>query len=156
MTGLATRLAHGVVAGAVGTVALNATTYLDMAVRGRPASSTPEQTVARLAGRLHVPLPADGDQAASRLTGVGALLGMLAGVSVGAAMGAVRPYAGSDGIATTTGIAGALAMLAGNGPMTLLGVTDPRTWTAADWAADLVPHAAYAAAAAATWHALES
>ena len=32
-----------------------------------------------------------------------------------------------------------------NGPMTVLGVTDPRTWSAADWISDLVPHLAYAA-----------
>ena len=32
-------LAAGIAAGAVGTVALNLTTYLDMVIRGRPASS---------------------------------------------------------------------------------------------------------------------
>jgi hypothetical protein len=29
--------------------------------------------------------------------------------------------------------------------MTLLGVTDPHTWTATDWGADLLPHLAYGA-----------
>ena len=47
-----------------------------------------------------------------------------------------RPVVGV--VAATT-----VAMLAGNAPMTLLGVTDPRRWTAGDWLADLVPHAAY-------------
>ena len=36
---------RGAAAGAAGTTALNVVTYLDMAVRGRPASSTPERTV---------------------------------------------------------------------------------------------------------------
>ncbi|MCP9968874.1 hypothetical protein LUX57_29935 [Actinomadura madurae] len=43
------RLTRGLAAGAAGTTALNLVTYLDMAVRGRPASSTPEQSVERLA-----------------------------------------------------------------------------------------------------------
>jgi hypothetical protein len=47
-------------------------------------------------------------------------------------------------------------MLVGNGPMTLLGVTDPRTWSTTDWAADVVPHLAYAAAAAATLRSFET
>ena len=38
---LGTRLLAGIAAGAAGTTALNATTYLDMALRGRPASRTP-------------------------------------------------------------------------------------------------------------------
>ncbi len=38
----------GAAAGAAGATALNALTYVDMAVRGRPASSTPETTVERL------------------------------------------------------------------------------------------------------------
>ena len=37
-----TRALHGLAAGAVGTLFLNAATYLDMAVRGRPASPIPE------------------------------------------------------------------------------------------------------------------
>jgi hypothetical protein len=35
----------GAAAGAAGTTALNTVTYLDMAVRGRPTSSTPEDIV---------------------------------------------------------------------------------------------------------------
>jgi hypothetical protein len=44
-------------------------------------------------------------------------------------------------------VAGTGALLVGNGPMTLLGVTDPRSWSAADWASDLAPHLAYGAVA---------
>jgi hypothetical protein len=36
---------RGVAAGAAGTTALNAVTYLDMVLRGRGASSTPEESV---------------------------------------------------------------------------------------------------------------
>jgi len=46
-------------------------------------------------------------------------------------------------------------MLAGNGPMTVLGVTDPRSWGPADWASDVVPHLAYALVAAATLNGFE-
>src|SRR4051794_1955049 len=35
-------LGRGIIAGAVGTTALNATTYADMVLRARPASTTPE------------------------------------------------------------------------------------------------------------------
>lgn len=40
-----TGLLRGAAAGAAGATVLNAVTYLDMAVRGRPSSSTPEQLV---------------------------------------------------------------------------------------------------------------
>lgn len=33
--------------------------------------------------------------------------------------------------------------------MRVLGVTDPRTWPASPWVADIVPHLAYGAATAA-------
>jgi hypothetical protein len=34
-------------------------------------------------------------------------------------------------------------MIGSNGPMTALGVTDPRTWPASFWLADVVPHLGY-------------
>lgn len=148
------RVVRGAVAGTVGTVALNASTYLDMVARGRPASSTPERTVERLASLLRVPLPADPDSRKARLSGAGAVLGIVAGVAAGAALGVLRPHVPLRGALATAGTAGTLAMLVGNAPMTLLGVTDPRTWTRTDWAADVVPHAAYGLAAAAAWHRL--
>jgi hypothetical protein len=40
-----------------------------------------------------------------------------------------------------------LVLVAGNGPMTALGITDPRTWDTDAWLSDLVPHLAYAVAA---------
>jgi hypothetical protein len=40
----------GIVASAAGTTTLNAVTYLDMAIRGRPASTVPEETVESTSG----------------------------------------------------------------------------------------------------------
>ncbi len=37
----------------------------------------------------------------------------------------------------------AAVLVAGNGPMTALGITDPRTWNANSWATDVVPHLAH-------------
>ena len=57
MSAVLRALAIGAAAGAAGTTALNAVTYLDMALRGRPTSDTPEQTVRRLSEVTHVPVP---------------------------------------------------------------------------------------------------
>jgi hypothetical protein len=57
--------------GAAGTTALNAVTYLDMAVHGRPSSSTPEDTFEALSSKTHVPVPGEGDTRQNRLQGLG-------------------------------------------------------------------------------------
>jgi hypothetical protein len=80
----------GAAAGAAGTAALNAVTYVDMTVRGRPASDTPERTVENT-----------------------------------------------------------------DSSMASMGISDPRTWSAADWLADLLPHLAYGLVTYATLQALE-
>jgi hypothetical protein len=134
---------RGAAAGAAGTTALDAVTYLDMAVRGRGASSTPEQTVEKLAEKAHLPISGEGDTRQHRLQGLGALTGIAAGVGVGVLAGlgraaGFRPPAWLGGAAT-----GLLAMIGANGPMTGLGITDPRTWSATDWLSDVVPHVAY-------------
>lgn len=157
MTTAARHLLHGALAGAAGTTALNAATFLDMAARRRPASSTPEQTVERGAALVGLPLPGDEEERQALESGLGSLLGALAGVGAGAALGALRGVTGRpSGGAGTVAAAWVLAMLAGNGPMTVLGVTDPRTWRPVDWAADIVPHLAYAVVAAATLEALDA
>ena len=84
----------GAAAGAAGTTALNAATYLDMAVRGRPTSSTPEDTVEALAGVVHARVPGDDDTRPNRLTGLGALTGIAAGVGAGARTDWSGPPAG--------------------------------------------------------------
>jgi hypothetical protein len=134
---------RGAAAGAAGTTALDAVTYLDMVVRGRGASSTPERTVEKLAEKAHLPIPGEGDTRQHRLQGLGALSGIAAGVGVGVLAGLARtagfrPPAWLGCVAT-----GVAAMTGANGPMTVLGITDPRTWSATDWVSDVVPHLAY-------------
>jgi hypothetical protein len=136
----------GLAAGAAGTTALNLVTYLDMVLRARPASSTPESTVRRTEELTGVSLASEGpdsETASNRRSGLGALLGIAAGLGIGAAYGLVRPRL--DGmplpvLATGVGLA---ANVGTSGPMAALGVTDPRSWSAGSWVSDLVPHLAY-------------
>jgi hypothetical protein len=146
---LFTGLLLGAAAGAAGTTTLNTVTYLDMAIRGRPSSSTPEDSVEQLAKRMQVQIPGEGEARDNRVAGLGPLLGVAAGVGVGALLGLARVAGWRPGPGAATAAAAAGALLAGNGPMTVLGVTDPRSWSAADWTADAVPHLAYGAVTAA-------
>jgi hypothetical protein len=146
---------RGAAAGAAGSTALNAVTYLDMVARGRGTSSTPEQTVEALAQKAHVPIPGDEQTRSNRVQGLGPMTGLVAGVGVGVAVGLVRaagyrsqPLVGT--LLTTLGV-----LVAANGPMTVLGITDPRTWSATDWASDVVPHLAYGAVVKATMDAFD-
>lgn len=139
---------RGLIAGAAGTSALNIATYLDMATRTRPASTTPERSVQRLADLTGVGL-GEGEQAENRRAGLGPLLGYATGLGAAVCYGllARRRLPGPAAALALT----ALAMAGSAVPMTLLGVTDPRRWTTADWAADLVPHLAYGTVAAAVY-----
>ncbi len=146
---------RGAAAGAAGSTALNAVTYLDMVVRGRGTSSTPEQTVEALAEKAHVPIPGDDETRSNRVQGLGPMTGLVAGVGVGVVVGLVRaagfrsqPLVGT--LLTTLGV-----LVAANGPMTVLGITDPRTWSATDWASDIVPHLAYGAVVKTTMDAFD-
>jgi hypothetical protein len=58
----------GLAAGAAGTTALNAVTYLDMVVRARPASTTPEDTVRKIEQLIGVRLSKKGLTATTRTT----------------------------------------------------------------------------------------
>jgi hypothetical protein len=64
-------------------------------------------------------------------------------VGVGVLLGLVRGAGWRPGPVGQATLATAVALVGANGPMTLLGVTDPRAWSAADWLADVVPHLAY-------------
>jgi hypothetical protein len=134
---------RGAAAGAAGTSALNAVTYLDMAVRGRPASSTPTDTVEKLAEKAHVPIPGEGARRANRLEGIGPLLGLAAGVGTGVVSGLARAAGLRSGPTVGTALVTGGVLVAANGPMAALGITDPRSWSAADWISDLAPHLAY-------------
>jgi len=148
-------LLRGTVAGAAGTTALNVVTYLDMAVRGRPASSTPERTVERLAETAHLPIPGDGGTRENRLQGLGALTGLAAGTAVGALVGLARAAGFRSGPAAGTALITAGVLVGTNGPMTALGITDPRTWSRADWISDLVTHLVYGVVVQSTMAAFE-
>lgn len=144
-------LLRGVVAGAAGTTALNAATYLDMVLRGRPASSTPEKTIEQLSERTGVPVPGDDKHRQNRVSGLGALTGLLTGTTVGAAYGAARDLGWHPSLPVAVVASTAAAMAGSSGPMTLLGITDPRKWSASDWLSDLVPHVAYGLTTVATY-----
>jgi hypothetical protein len=149
-------LLAGAAAGAAGTTALNAVTYLDMAVRGRPASSTPEETVKKISAAAGVTIPGDEQTRANRVAGLGPLSGVLVGVGTAAALGALRSAGVRPGLTISTLAAAAAAMIAGDAPMTALGITDPRSWDARAWLSDVIPHLAYGAVAAAVLHYLDA
>lgn len=135
----------GAAAGAAGTTALNTVTYFDMVGRARPTSSTPEYTVEKLADKVGVRIPGTGDERDNRVAGLGPLSGIAVGVGVGALLGVTRSLGWRPSWLLGTTAASILALLGSNGPMTALGITDPRTWSATDWVSDVVPHIAYGA-----------
>jgi hypothetical protein len=142
---------RGAAAGAAGTTALDLVTYLDMTVRGRPSSSTPERTVEKLAEKAHLTIPGQGVERASRLEGLGALTSLVVGVGIGGLLGLAR----ASGLRAGTLLTTVTVLVSTNGAMTVLRVTDPRTWSVADWLSDLVPHLAYAAVVTTTMDALD-
>jgi hypothetical protein len=138
------RIIRGTIAGAVGIVALDVATHLDMAVRGRPPSALPAKAADELG---------EGEQAGNRASGLGALLGYLTGLVVACVYALVAPRAGkrtaADGLAL-----GAIAMVAADAPMVALGLTKPRSWDVPDWLSDAIPYLAYGMAVALTVDAL--
>ncbi len=147
----------GIAAGAAGTTALNAATFLDMVLRARPASTTPEVTIERMEELSHLSLSVEGsdsDAAGNRRSGLGALMGIAAGLGTGVAYALVRPRLGTAPVTIGGLVAGLLANVGSVGPMTALGVTDPRTWPASSWLSDIVPHLCYGLATAAVYEAM--
>lgn len=146
---------RGIAAGAAGTTALNTVTYLDMAIRARGTSSMPEQAVEELAKRSGKQVPGSGEDRDNRVQALGALSGTAAGCGVGLAAGLLRPVLRRLPVPLSGALLGAGAMAATDLPMTKLGLTDPRSWSSADWLSDAVPHLAYGLVAAATLRAFE-
>ncbi|UCM88742.1 hypothetical protein [Streptomyces marincola] len=148
-------LTRGLLAGAAGTAALNIATYADMLVRGRPASSTPDQVADELAVRAGIN-PGDDEHAPAREQAAGALLGYVTGLGVGVAYAVFR----AAGCCFPHRLAGpalaAAAMASSDVPAAALGVTRPGTWRAADWAADVFPHLAYGVTTACVYRALRN
>jgi hypothetical protein len=157
--GMRRQLLRGAAAGAAGTSALNAATYLDMLVRARPASTTPEESVRRIVERDRpTALSAKGpnsDEAANRRTALGALMGIATGVGAGAVLGAVRPLLGPRRRVPAMVVAALAANLGGVLPMWALGISDPREWSTESWISDLLPHLAYGIVTAAVYDQLD-
>ncbi|MGI8928069.1 MAG: hypothetical protein ACR2H0_01195 [Candidatus Limnocylindrales bacterium] len=168
---MANRIVAGLVADACGSVALNVAGYVDMLVRGRPASRLPADVAGKLADEIGLPLDFDIELAgsddeqddevnaesrlASRQEALGALLGYANGLGIGAAYGLTRlvlprPPAWLAGTAL-----GSLAMAASDYPAAKLGLTDPQTWSRDDWMADVLPHMAFGVVAAVAFEAIK-
>jgi hypothetical protein len=149
------QILRGTAAGAVGTVALNITTYLDMTLRGRASSGVPAEVAGKLtqAVGLDVAAHANGssqvgdaekEKAQHRLSGLGALMGYATGLGIGTLYGLVRPHLLRHVPLPLAGLAfGAAAMVGSDAPASVTGATDPRTWGLTGWLSDLIPHAIY-------------
>ncbi|WP_375492447.1 hypothetical protein [uncultured Jatrophihabitans sp.] len=150
---------RGAAAGAAGTTALNATTYLDMAIRGRSTSSAPQDLVEAAAGKAGVDIPGEGDARDNRLAGLGPLSGTAVGVVVGALAGSLHRTVRSRGHSIPAPIAvlliSAAAMAMSDVPLKLFGISDPDEWKVADWTADAVPHLVFGAVTYATLRATD-
>lgn len=133
----------GAAAGAAGTTALNTATYIDVVLRARPSSSTPETSVEKLAEVADVTIPGDEDERANRVAGLGPLLGIVTGLGVGALTGMARAAGIRPGPVTGTLLTTGTVLIASNAPMVALKVTDIRTWSISDWISDVLPHLAY-------------
>lgn len=141
---------RGLIAGAAGVTALDAVTYLDMLVRGRPASEVPGRTANELAKKIGIDrLDADDDKTRNRRSATGALVGYADGVLSAVAYGALRsalPIPWPVGAALLAG----LTLLVGEGSADRTGVVDWSKWGPQEWIADLVPRLAYGGVTALT------
>ncbi len=150
---------RGIIAGATGTVALNTSTYLDMAIRGRSSSNAPSQMVDTVAKKIHLPLSSQnsGSQNQSsqnRESGLGALLGYINGLGTGAIYGVLRSQTEKIRAPLAAPIVGLTAMAASDVPLVALRVSNPKTWGLSGWLADTIPHLIYGIVTVATYEAL--
>ena len=141
-------LRAGATAGAAGTMALDAVSYLDMVMRGRPSSEVPAkmaQIFAEKAG-LAQP-PGDGQkpsaQTKNRLTAGGALMGYGVGLGIGTIYGLLRPHVRNIPWPIMGIVVGCAAMAASDVPAVQLQLTKPNEWGTAGWLGDIIPHLAY-------------
>ena len=148
---------RGLAAGATGTVALDVATYADMAIRGRPSSETPTKVAGTVAESTGVNLAPEGnaETAKHRKSGIGALIGYVTGLGIGATYGVVRPRLAGASIPLAGAALGLAAMAASDVPATVTGATDPRSWGASGWRADLLPYLACGVVTALTFEAFD-
>ena len=148
MLGPIGRLAEGLAAGCTGIVALEIASYIDQYRRGRPASDSPTKLGQALADEAGIDL-GGAETAKNRASALGPLFGYSDGLLLGIAA-ATRSATPGRSIASNAVLLTAGAWLGSNGPLIALGLTDPREWTKDEWISDLIPHAAYGVATAAT------
>lgn len=140
---------QGAIAGAVGTMALDVTSYADMALRARSSSTLPAEVVKRMSARVGIPIEND-----NRASALGALSGYTVGVGIGVLYGALRALLPRAPLTVSAIALGAAAMIASDVPATQSGATNPRKWGFTGWVSDLIPHAAYGFVTAAVFDAI--
>jgi hypothetical protein len=151
----------GAVAGAAGTMALDVTTYSDMAMRGRGSSNTPAEVVRRMADKagmepLNKPDAEADEQTKNRRSALGALSGYLIGLTIGATYGAANGLFSKVPVGAKALVLGGLAMAASDVPATMLDATDPKQWGTGGWMSDIVPHVIYGLVTVAVFDAIMS
>jgi hypothetical protein len=147
----------GAVAGSTGNLTLEIVTYGDMLLRGRAASGVPAKMAATLADNFGIEAlssAATGNQADNRRSAAGALLGYALGVGLGGAYGLARPVLGRMSTPLAGAAVGLAAMTVADASYALTGVSDPKTWSIADWISDFVPHIIYGLVTVATYEAI--
>ena len=153
-------VSRGLCAGAAATTALNITTYLDMLITGRPASSVPQELVRRLAERAgcdELATPDDTASASIKATRstLGTLLGYTNGLGVATVAAMLYPTTRTLGVPLNAAAIGLAAMAAGDIPIAKLGVSNPGMWSPSDWLRDVIPHLCYGLVVALTLQALD-
>jgi len=137
------RLLVGAVAGAAGTTALNAATFVDMAARARPASDLPQQAVDVLASKTGHPIPGGVEEKQNRLAGLGPLVGATTGVGIGVLAGLGTSFLRRIPEPVAALAVATAAMIAADTPLAGLRLTNPKSWSATEWLSDVVPHVVY-------------
>jgi hypothetical protein len=139
-------LGRGLVAGAAGTAAITLSAVIEMKLRGREASTVPQEVAAKVLG-----LEPKSERAAKAL-------GTVAHIANGLALGPVRPVLGAAGLNEPAASA-ALFGVAWLPELVLVpaaGASEPPwKWGVGELAISAVHHIAYTAAASGTWAALE-
>src|SRR3954454_4149904 len=128
----------GTAAGAVGTLALDIATYIDMVTRGRPSSEVPAKTAERIVAMAggptqpSAPTPKEREEQQqhmqNRFSGMGALMGYSAGLTVGTAYGVLRPLMRDAPLPLSALVLGVAAMAAGDLPPIAVGTTNLKEW----------------------------
>jgi hypothetical protein len=151
----------GAIAGAAGTIALDVTTYSDMALRGRSSSNVPAEVIRRAADKagiepLNKPDELSDEQTKNRRSALGSLAGYTFGVSVGVLYSTAQPLFSKLPIGARAVILGGLVMAAMDVPATALRATDPKKWGLSAWMSDIVPHVMYGLVTASVCDAIRS